>query len=146
MLRRHRTHVAACDWAAEFGHLENLKEAHERGCSWDEVTCSIAAQSGQLACLKYMHENGCPWDEHTCSLAAMNKHFDCLQYAYEHGCRYPAELRPQVARTILLPKWRAHVHTRRIAFYWYEQAVRTACAPEGPARKRDRAAFEAEFV
>jgi hypothetical protein len=55
-------------------------------------------------------------------------------------------LLPEIARTILLPKWRAHVHTRRIALYWNDQAGRTACAPEGPARKRDRAAFEAEFA
>jgi hypothetical protein len=71
---------------------------------------------------------------------------ECLKYALEQGCPYPSALLPQVARTILLPKWRAHVQTRRIALYWNDQAGRTACAPEGPARKRDRAAFEAEFA
>ena len=25
-----------------------------------------AAENGHLECLKYAHENGCPWDEMTC--------------------------------------------------------------------------------
>ena len=48
--------------AAEGGHLECLKYAHENGCPWDEWTCSMAAFNGHLECLKYAHENGCPWD------------------------------------------------------------------------------------
>lgn len=29
---------------------------------WDESTCTAAAQNGHLETLKYAHENGCPWD------------------------------------------------------------------------------------
>ena len=54
--------------AAENGHLECLKYAHEHGCPWDEETCAVAAENGQLECLKYAHEHGCPWDEETCSV------------------------------------------------------------------------------
>ena len=52
-----------CSYAAEGGHLECLKYAHEKGCPWDAKTCSEAAQRGHLECLKYAHEKGCPWDE-----------------------------------------------------------------------------------
>ena len=57
-----------CSKAAQNGHLECLKYAHENGCPWNEMTCSKAAENGHLECLKYAHENGCPWDEETCSL------------------------------------------------------------------------------
>ena len=55
-------------------------------CPWDADTCLIAAQKGHLECLKYAHENGCPWDEQTCAYAAQNGHLDCLKYAHENGC------------------------------------------------------------
>jgi len=42
-------------------------------------------------------------------------------------------------RTVWLP-------TRKISFYWLGLAMKTACAPEGEGRKRDREAFEAEWV
>ena len=31
-------------------------------CPWDADMCLIAAQKGHLECLKYAHENGCPWN------------------------------------------------------------------------------------
>ena len=41
-----------------------------------------AAQNGHLECLKYAHENGCPWDEEeTCRYAAFNGHLECLKSA-----------------------------------------------------------------
>ena len=30
--------------------------AHENGCPWDEKSCSLAAENGHLECLKYAHE------------------------------------------------------------------------------------------
>ena len=49
-----------------------------------------------------------------------------------------------IAKQLLVPKWRAYVRTRPIALYWWDQMGRHSYAPEGPGRKRDRAAFEAE--
>ena len=72
-------------FAAENGHLECLKYAHERGCPWDELTCAYAAKLGNLECLKYAHEHGCPWDARTCGTAAENGHLECLKYAQDHG-------------------------------------------------------------
>jgi len=126
--------------------LAALRYAHEHGVPWDEYTCADAARNGHLECLKYAHEHGCPWTEITCSWAAYADQLECLQYAHEHGCPYPSRLLFVIVRTILLPKWRAHVRACRIALYWNKQAGRTACAPEGAARKRDRAAFESEFA
>ena len=31
-----------------------------KGCPWDKWTCRAAAENGHLECLKYAHENGCP--------------------------------------------------------------------------------------
>ncbi len=52
----------------------------------DRDTCRFAAEKGHLDCLRYAHENGCPWDEYTCRGAVENGRLDCLHYAYENGC------------------------------------------------------------
>ena len=75
-----------CANAAENGHLECLKYAHEHGCPWNEETCSFAAMHGHLECLKYARERGCPWDVWTCRDAAWKGHLECLKYAREHRC------------------------------------------------------------
>jgi len=51
------------------------------------LTCTrAAAERGHLDCLKYAHENGCPWDL-TCTKAAEKGGYDeCLKYAHESGC------------------------------------------------------------
>jgi choline dehydrogenase-like flavoprotein len=77
-----------CSHAAEKGHLECLKYAHENGCKWDNYTCSRSAEHGNLECLKYAHENGCEWDDDTCTYAARNGHLECLKYAHENGCKW----------------------------------------------------------
>ncbi len=51
-----------------------------------KTTCRYAAENGHFDCLRYAHENGCPWDETTCRYAAENGHLDCLRYAYNNGC------------------------------------------------------------
>ena len=72
--------------AAENGHLDCLKYAHENGCPWDRRTTYYSAENGHLDCLKYAHENRCPWDRRTTSWAAINDNLDCLKYAHENGC------------------------------------------------------------
>jgi len=76
-----------CSKAAENGHLDCLRYAHENGCAWDENTCAVAAD-GHLDCLRYAHENGCAWDKDTCENAAATGHLDCLRYAHENGCAW----------------------------------------------------------
>ena len=50
-----------------------------------------AAENGHLDCLKYAHENGCEWNVWTTLKAAYNGHLDCLRYAIENGCPYDSE-------------------------------------------------------
>ena len=85
-------HKETCSRAAKNGHLACLAYAHEHGCVWDRTTCTRAALHGQLACLAYAHEHGCPWNKDTCDYAAENGHLDCLTYAHdEHGCPWDEE-------------------------------------------------------
>ena len=75
-----------CLRAAERGHLECLKYAHENGCPWDSRVFTVAAFEGHLDCLRYLDKNGCPWDQNTCAGAAKGGHLDCLKYLHENGC------------------------------------------------------------
>jgi hypothetical protein len=91
-------HEHGCPWdiettwiAAKRRHLECLRYAHEHGCPWDEEICWMAALDGNLECLKYAHEHGCPWDKETCRWAASSGHLECLKYAHEHGCPWDEE-------------------------------------------------------
>ena len=95
-------HENGCSWnwgtcrdAAKGGHLDCLKYAHENGCEWNETTCHFAVLGGHLDCLKYARENGCPWDGRTCYNAASYGHLDCLKYAHENGCPYNKKKFPQ---------------------------------------------------
>ena len=68
--------------AAENGHLDCLKYAHEHGCPWNENTCMWAARNGHLDCLKYAHVNGCSWN-----IIVLKSKYDCiLTYAVEYNC------------------------------------------------------------
>jgi hypothetical protein len=63
-----------------------LKVAHAFGCPWKR-TLLFAADKGHLDCMKYAHENGCRFTSDfdglsTCFLAAQNGHLDCLKYAH----------------------------------------------------------------
>lgn len=57
-------------------------------------------------------------------------HRACLVYARTHGN---------------LRKWRNLVKTRGIFYYWQESMAITAHAPNGVGRKRDLAAYQADF-
>ncbi len=62
--------VDTCSNAAEYGHLDCLRYAHENGCRWNSNTCMFAAENGHFDCLRYAHENGCPWDGSDVSLCS----------------------------------------------------------------------------
>ena len=73
--------MGTCNSAAEEGHLDVLKYAHEKGCPWDELTCACAAEGGHLAVLKYAHENGCLWNKKYChDLAESKGHVDIVAW------------------------------------------------------------------
>jgi len=104
-----------CWLAAQNGHLDIIKWAIERNCSFnahhcmyeaialdkihilfffvktkgyvlDPTMCAVAACNGDLEMLKFLRVNSCPWDEETCSLAALEGHLDVLKWAFENGC------------------------------------------------------------
>ncbi len=103
-------HENGCDWdfltpalAAFGGHLECLKYAYENGCRWNEITTSYAAQTGHLQSLKYARENGCPWDSRTPYYAAVHNKIECLKYAFENGCPWDPSTRDNTLKF-------AHLH------------------------------------
>jgi hypothetical protein len=79
--------------AAQNGHFDCLKYAHENGCEWNNNTCEAIVANHLLhddsqQCLKYLHKNGCEWDAQACKHAALNGHLCLLQYAHKqdvHG-------------------------------------------------------------
>eukprot|EP00302_Diacronema_sp_CCMP2436_P039830 CAMPEP_0180026178 /NCGR_PEP_ID=MMETSP0984-20121128/25047_1 /TAXON_ID=483367 /ORGANISM="non described non described, Strain CCMP 2436" /LENGTH=307 /DNA_ID=CAMNT_0021950853 /DNA_START=37 /DNA_END=961 /DNA_ORIENTATION=+ len=73
--------AAICWSAAEEGHLEVLRYAHEHGSPWYESTCYAAAEMGQLEALRYAHEHGCPWNLDECRAKALqNGHAAVVEY------------------------------------------------------------------
>jgi hypothetical protein len=52
--------AAACEAAAEEGHLEALACLHSRGSPWNVYTSNRAAAGGHLEVLRYVHGHGCP--------------------------------------------------------------------------------------
>ena len=117
-----------CAAAAEGGHLECLKYAHENGSPWNERTCVAAAECGRLECLKYLHENGCEWHEDACAAAAdgdtapAEGHLECLKYAHENGCpmfgddRY-YEIMQQLYENMQLDGFQAAPHRDAVRSY-----------------------------
>jgi len=81
-----------CFIAAEFGHLQIIKYAEERGFPLNECHCMEAVMSGQLECLKYLinyvcfclsdEVHHCNIREDICDLAAKNDHIHILQYLH----------------------------------------------------------------
>ena len=48
---------------------QNCSNFYGKGCPWDEMTCWRAAEYGHLECLKYAHENDVLGDQLTCESA-----------------------------------------------------------------------------
>ena len=86
-----------CNKAAEHGHLETLRWAHENGCDWDADTCFHAAAGGQLEVLQWLRAEGCPWDLNTCYHAVDRGHVEVLRWARENGCPWIAATRDLAA-------------------------------------------------
>jgi hypothetical protein len=78
----------ACHDAASNGHLEVLKWLRENECPWSKQTCVKAAEGNHLEVLVWLHQNECPWDKWTCIQAAGYGHLEILKYALQHGCPY----------------------------------------------------------
>ena len=89
-----------CTLAAEHGHLDCLRYAHDNGCGWDSLTCSEAARHGHLDCLQYAHANGCLWNEWTVAAADCRHHVDCLFWAVDNGCPHSLQWPHLAARRI----------------------------------------------
>lgn len=162
--------------AAYHGSSGCLSLLHNMGVAWIEDVADTAAARGHLACLQYALMHGCPMSSRAFKRAVRcgrtdtvrylleNKlidkeimirlpldygddHLECVKMAHEHGCVVDTALLREAVRTLLVPKWRAHVRLARpICLYWCEQAAITSCGPTGAGRKRDRAAFEADFA
>ena len=87
-----------CNRAAQAGHLETLRWAHENGCDWNaEVTCYYAAYGGQLEVLQWLRAEDCPWDHNTCHFAVDRGHIEVLRWARENGCPWTAVIRDKAA-------------------------------------------------
>lgn len=66
--------------AAEEDQLETLKWLRKHGCEWNEDTCEQAARYGALASLKWLREQGCPWDFATVETAVMHCDLETVQW------------------------------------------------------------------
>ena len=78
-----------CHGAAEYGHLDVLKWAHEKnGCPWNSSTCASAALGGHLHILQYLRAHNCSWDTKTCKYAAERGHLHIIKWAVVNGCQW----------------------------------------------------------
>jgi hypothetical protein len=74
--------------AAKLGNLSLMKYLRRKGYNWHRE-CAEAAQKGHLDCLKYAHQNGCSLDADwpcACEVALEGGHFACFEYARENRC------------------------------------------------------------
>ena len=90
-----RWHPATTLLAAENGHLDCLKYAHENGAPWHPKAATAAAVNGHLDCVAYAHENGAPWLPETTVLAPKG---ECRKYAFQHGAPLPDETKVEAWR------------------------------------------------
>ena len=70
--------------AADGGHLDVLKYAHEKGCPFTKYTCHAAAKKGHLKVLKYACEKCHDLDfEDLCGKAVDAGHKVIIEYLRE---------------------------------------------------------------
>lgn len=83
-----------CNVAAENGHLDCLRFAHEAGFPLSVRICEWAAGAGHLDCLQYAYKacgsDGPKYGTGICSYAAWKGHLDCLIWLHEAGCPWDA--------------------------------------------------------
>ena len=138
--------VTACVIAVMRDHVDFLRYAVEHGYVLRLHMTVFAAEIGKVSSLAYLRTVGCVWDERVTDAAAKKGRHACLHYLHAHGCPVSEETRRILVTKVWLPMWRAHVRARGIFEYWRECAGRTAYAPDGEGRKRDREAYEADFA
>tara|TARA_Y100001958_G_scaffold120596_1_gene87711 strand:- start:430 stop:1737 length:1308 start_codon:yes stop_codon:yes gene_type:complete len=83
------TEAAACECAAERGHLEALQWLRQNNFGWNANTMLSAASNGHIAVLRWAHQNGCPFDVNgwegkmMCEQAAFSGHVEVLRFVCE---------------------------------------------------------------
>lgn len=146
--------VCKCSFAC-LRYLVSINYPHKSCCSVEH-----AVKYGILELLAFLHENGWPIPNCIFWRAMQRGHYDCASYLHNnghcsYGCfdhseeyeeeEYKQNLR-EVARFILLPKWRAVTKSRSIAMYWWDQSGISSYAENGLGRKRDFLTFQSEFT
>ncbi len=79
----------AIESAAEYGHIEVLELARQRGCwggTFTEGAMGAAAENDQVETLKWLQKHGCEWNENTCEQAARYDALESLKWLREQGC------------------------------------------------------------
>ena len=158
-----------CLEAAANGHVACLQYAFENGCEIPHDAIARAVQFRRHACLRYMLSQYVLCTPSDMFRAVENNDLESVRILHEHGCTWPRDacdaatdvilLRYMATRGIgvrdvhkrriaqhLLSKWRAGTKMRGISFYWQDCAARTSHAPGGAGWKRDREAFEREWM
>tara|TARA_B110000444_G_scaffold228913_1_gene235017 strand:- start:621 stop:1451 length:831 start_codon:yes stop_codon:yes gene_type:complete len=137
----------ACELGSMSSCVDTLRFCCETTGRVGDTTVIYALATGCLPCVQYLHE-----DVHI-PLEALSlndcEDEECLRYAYDRGARYTMSLaaaRQRIVRCVFLPKWREAVRARAVVVYWLGKAAETSCAEDGDARKRDRHAFEHDFI
>ena len=106
--------------------MDKVRRLKERGQGWSEKhqrkLLLAAVEHNSLDVLRYLCERGCAWHIHASPMAVRKRHVEALKMLHANGCPF--------------------------AWCWLEDLVeeKAQCAPKGDGRKRDRAAFEAEFA
>lgn len=141
--------IHSYDLAIQQGDLELVKYLHSIGVPWGRLVTARAALYGKLDILKFADDNGCAWDNRACEMAADSDEFHIVKYVIEQGRfwdRGDPRLRAFARLAVYWPRIRDFSrkrHAEMVALGISEQA---ACAAGGAGRKRDRLAFEEDFV
>jgi hypothetical protein len=59
---------------------DHINNPNNEGWKSESIT-KYAAQYGHLNCLKYAHEHGCPWNKEECLKVAKG---ECKQYIFDN--------------------------------------------------------------
>lgn len=81
----------ACGVAAGMGHVEWLRELHEKGAPLTVATFSWAVEGGDVRCVEYLHDHGCPHGDGLMLEATLHSTIECLTFLVEHGYTWEAD-------------------------------------------------------